>query len=43
MDDGNLKVWWVEKEEGIGNFEGVVKDKVMEEIVFALPIIEGET
>ena len=29
----------VEKEEGNGNFEGVMKDEVVEEIVLLLPII----
>ena len=43
VDDGDVEVLRVEMEEGNGNFEGVMEDKVVEEIVLPLPIIEDET
>ena len=42
VDDGNAKVLRVEMKEKKGNYEGVMEDKVMEVIVFLLPIIDDE-
>jgi hypothetical protein len=39
VDDGDAKVLRVDMEEGNENFEGILEDKVMEEIVLPPPII----
>ena len=43
VDDGNVEVLRVKMEEGNGNFEGFLEDKVVEEIVLPLPVFEDET
>ena len=43
VDDGDAEVLRVEKEERNGYPKGVMEDKVMEEVVLPLPIIENET
>ena len=43
MDDGDAVVLRVEMKEGNGNFEGIMEDKVVKEIVLPLPSIKEET
>ena len=43
VDDGDAEVLRVEMEERNGYPKGVMEDKVMEEVVLPLPIIENET
>lgn len=43
MDDGDAEVLKVEKEDGDGNYEDVLRDESVEEIELLLPIIEDET
>ena len=42
VDDGDAEVLRVEMEEGNGNFEGVMEDKVMDDILLPLPNNEDE-
>ena len=42
VDDGVVEVLRVETKAGNENFEGVLKDKVMEDILLPLPIIEDK-